>query len=282
MLPSMRSKSRSATRLADPADVLTDHRQWGVEEVRQREVVETDQRDSLLEAPFGQCAHRPDREDVPAAEHRRRRVVELEQRVHRLGRLVRRPDAGHDEARVRAKVACGMRVGESGVSKARGADGLHVDQGGDTTVPARKEVLRGENCSRAVVDDDGVGIHSSRLSVDEDRGGPRSQLRDEVVLPLARRHEHETVDAAGHEVVDELFLPVALLVEAGGQDRGAAQPGGVLERTQQAGGEGVRQILYKRPHEAGASTRPTQVARCEVGAVVQTAHRGRDPLPDVR
>ena len=39
-------------------------------------------------------------------------------------------------------------------------------------------------------------------AVDEDGRGARAQLADEVVLALARGHDHQPVDPTGHQVVD--------------------------------------------------------------------------------
>ncbi len=201
--------------------------------------------------------------------------------MHHLGGLVGRPQPGHDEARVRAQAALGIRVGEAGEPALGRGDGRQVDERCDAPVPLGEQVLGGEPAAAVVVDGHRVDVDAAGWAVDEDGGGAGPQLADEVVLALARRHDHQPVDPAGDQVVDELLLAVGALVEAGREHRRAVAARGVLEGAKQAGGERVRQVLHQGADQPGAGTGAAQVAGGQVGAVVEPLDGGGDPLAHV-
>ncbi len=157
---------------ADLGHVLADDGERRVEEVGQREVVEADERDLVVHAALAQRPDGPGREDVPAGEDRGRRVVEVEEPVHDLARLVGGGDTVDDQPRVGAQAAVGVGGGEALASQLGRRERRQVEEGGDASVAPVEQVLGGHPAPEEVVDDDRVDVDPARRTVDEDRRGP--------------------------------------------------------------------------------------------------------------
>ena len=115
-----------------------------------------------------------------------------------------------------------------------------------------------------VISNHRVGVDPAGRTVDEDRRGPGAQLGDEVVLTVARGHDDQAVDAAGDEVVDQLLLALALLVEARGEDGRAAPAGDVLEGAVHLRAEVVGEVLEDRGDGRAAAVCSTQATGVKV------------------
>jgi hypothetical protein len=190
--------------LRDDGDGRVDH-------VRERDVVEADQRDLTLEPGPAQRAQSPDREKVLAREDCGGRIAEAEQLVDSGGSRLRVANVRSHERGVGIDAGALERLPVAAQALARRRDREQVSQEADAPVADREQVLdRGFGAAR-VVGDNAVGVEVRSGAVDEDERGAGSTLLVEKRVVTACRDDDDAVDPTLAERADELAFALGIV-----------------------------------------------------------------------
>jgi soluble P-type ATPase len=260
---------------ADAGDVLGDDGDRGIEHVGERDVVEADQGDLVLQAVGAQCPDGTEGDQVLAAEDGGGPLTARQQRPDGgLGRL-----GGVQVAVDRSGRQSGppQRVLVAGVPVGGGGDRGEVAEERDGAVPVRDQVLDAAGGALPVVGQDAVGRQQDRGPVGEHHGGAHGLLVAQVAVIPAGRDDDQPVHPPRDQRGGHLAFTGGVFLQAAGQQADPALPGHVLDRAVDAGRVGVADVLEHEPDHERAAVAAAQVAGGHVMPVVELGGRPADP-----
>ena len=153
----------------DLIGVLGDDREGRLEQVGEQEVVETHQRDAVLQLALPQGPHHSDSDEVLAREKCGRPRVEVEQSMSRILGGDAAVQTSGLQPRIEDHAGSSVCLDVAEVALLGRLDGADVTEEADPGVAAPDQMLHRRPGTRPVVGDDGVGVEAGRQPVDVDQ-----------------------------------------------------------------------------------------------------------------
>ena len=177
--------------------IVRDDRDGRIEQVGEREVIEPDERDLVLECERAERLDRADREVVLPGDEGGRGLGAQQHLEHGLLGLFHRDEAGANVRVLQLRAELAHRLAISLEAVACRLDRERRSEIGDSPVAPLAQVGDRRPCATGVVRGHAVGVEKAGSAIDEDHGRPQPEGREEVAVVGAGRYDDDAVDPPG-------------------------------------------------------------------------------------
>lgn len=215
---------------ADGGDVLRDNGDRGVEQVRERHVVEAHERGLVLGAVRTQRTDSAEGDQVLPAEQGGRRLRSGQQIGNGGFRGTGRMQVTPHDAGILGQAGLAQRFPVPLIPLLRRRDRGQVAKEGDPPVPVSGQVADGRGRALPVVDHHAVSGKEDRRAVDEHECRAHRLLIAQIAVIPSGRDDDQAVDPACEQHSGQFALANRILVQAARQQAHPALPRHVLDR----------------------------------------------------